>query len=267
MSDAHNDQEQPFISHLLELRSRILRALGGVLAVFLVMLPFANDLFEGVARPALDNFSLISIGSISAFLTPLKFTLVLALFIAIPWVLYQFWAFVAPGLYQSEQRLVLPLLVSSTLLFYIGMAFARYVVLPAFFLFIKHTAPESITVTPDIDLYLSFVLTIFFAFGLSFEVPVAVVLLVVLGVTTPEKLREKRPYVIVGVFFIAAIITPPDVISQTLLAVPMWLLFELGVVCSKVMLKRRDHLFTDMDDEQHNVATTHHDSQEPVQRD
>ncbi|HXH03583.1 MAG TPA: twin-arginine translocase subunit TatC [Candidatus Competibacteraceae bacterium] len=245
MSDEHIDQEQSFISHLLELRTRILRAILGVLAVFLVLAPFANPLFELLSQPLLANMPMTSIRPISPFLTPLKFTLVLALFVAIPWVLYQIWAFVAPGLYRSERRLVLPLLVSSTLLFYVGMAFAQFVVLRAFFHFIAGTAPEGVMVMPDIDETLSFILTIYFAFGVAFEVPVAVIVLVLMGVTTPAALRDKRPYIIVGAFVAGAILTPPDVISQVLLALPMWLLFELGVVFAAIMLRRRGEVLAE----------------------
>ena len=182
---------------------------------------------------------MIAIDVISPFLTPLKLSLVLALFIAMPWVLYQLWAFVAPGLYRNEKRLVMPLLVSSTLLFYAGMAFAYFVILPIFFAFITSTAPEGVAVMTDINLYLNFVLTLFFAFGVAFEVPVATILLTLIGVTTPDALAAKRPYIIVAAFVIGMLLTPPDVISQTLLAIPMWLLFEVGVLFSRIMLRRQ----------------------------
>lgn len=235
------DQEQPFISHLLELRTRIIRMLLGVLAVFAVLVPFANPLYETFAGPILGNIpgEMIATDPISPFLTPLKLTLVLSLFIAMPWVLYQVWAFVAPGLYRHEKRLAMPLLISSVFLFYLGMAFAYFVILPIFFAFIVATAPEGVAVMTDINLYLNFVLTIFFAFGVAFEVPVATILLILIGATTPDALAEKRPYIIVGAFVVGMLLTPPDVISQTLLAIPMWLLFEVGVFFSRFMLRRR----------------------------
>lgn len=240
---SESDQEQPLISHLLELRSRLLWMIVGVLAVFLVLLPFSNRIYTLLAGPLLAhmpaNTSMIAIDVISPFLTPLKLSLVLAIFIAMPWILYQAWAFVAPGLYQHEKRLALPLVASSTALFYCGMAFAYLVILPVFFAFLTGTAPEGVAVMTDINLYLNFVLTLFFAFGIAFEIPVATVLLVLIGATTPDALAAKRPYIIVGAFVVGMLLTPPDVISQTLLAVPMWLLFEAGVFLSRIMLRRR----------------------------
>ncbi|MFO1371061.1 MAG: twin-arginine translocase subunit TatC [Candidatus Competibacteraceae bacterium] len=237
------DREQPFISHLIELRSRLLRIVLGVLVVFLALSPFSNPLYTALAGPLLKHMpaqsSMIAIDVLSPFLTPLKFTLVLAAFIAMPWILYQVWAFVAPGLYQREKRLALPILLSSTLLFYCGMAFAYFVIMPLFFAFITATAPSGVAVMTDINHYLDFVLTMFFAFGVAFEVPVATVLLVLIGALTPEALVAKRPYIIVGAFIIGMLLTPPDVISQTLLALPMWLLFEIGVFVSRLLLRQR----------------------------
>ncbi len=239
-----NDREQPFVAHLIELRDRILRIVGAVLVVFLVLAPFANHVYSILAGPLLahlpESSSMIAIDVASPFLTPFKLTLFLALFLTIPWTLYQLWAFVAPGLYKHEQRLVMPLLVSSTVLFYAGMAFAYFVVFPLVFGFLVGVAPEGVEVMTDISRYLDFVITIFFAFGLAFEVPVATVLLVMVGVTTPESLREKRPYVIVGAFVLGMLLTPPDIISQTLLAIPVWLLFEVGVIASRYMIKRKE---------------------------
>ena len=241
MSDA--DREQPFISHLIELRTRLLRIVGGVLLVFVALSPFSNPIYSMLAGPLTRHMptqsSMIAIDVLSPFLTPLKFTLVLAVFITIPWILYQIWAFVAPGLYQKEKRLALPVLVSSTLLFYCGMAFAYFVIMPIFFAFITSTAPEGVAVMTDINRYLDFAMTIFFAFGVAFEVPVATVILVLTGIITPETLIAKRPYVIVGAFVIGMLLTPPDVISQTLLAVPMWLLFEVGILVARLLLRRR----------------------------
>ncbi len=241
MSDV--DQEQPLLSHLLELRTRLLRMIAGILLVFLVLSPFSNQIYTALAGPLLKHLpaqsSMIAIDVISPFLAPMKLSLVLALFIAMPWVLYQAWAFIAPGLYQSEKRLAMPILVSSTALFYCGMAFAYYIIMPLFFAFITSTAPQGVAVMTDITHYLDFVLTLFFAFGVAFEVPIATIILVITGVTTPEALTTKRPYIIVGAFIIGMVLTPPDVISQTLLAVPIWLLFEAGVFCSRILLRRR----------------------------
>ena len=241
MSDT--DHEQPFISHLVELRTRLLRVVSGVLLVFVALSPFSNPIYSMLAGPLTRHMpaqsSMIAIDVLSPFLTPLKFTLVLAVFITIPWILYQVWAFIAPGLYQKEKRLALPVLISSTLLFYCGMAFAYFVIMPIFFAFITSTAPEGVAVMTDINRYLDFVMTIFFAFGVAFEVPVATVILVLIGIVTPEAMAAKRPYVIVGAFVVGMLLTPPDVISQTLLAVPMWLLFEVGIFVSRLLLRRR----------------------------
>ena len=242
MSDT--DHEQPFISHLIELRTRLLRVVSGVLLVFVALSPFSNPIYSMLAGPLTRHMpaqsSMIAIDVLSPFLTPLKFTLVLAVFITIPWILYQVWAFIAPGLYQKEKRLALPVLISSTLLFYCGMAFAYFVIMPIFFAFITSTAPEGVAVMTDINRYLDFVMTIFFAFGVAFEVPVATVILVLTGIITPEAMAAKRPYVIVGAFVVGMLLTPPDVISQTLLALPMWLLFEVGIFVSRLLLRRRD---------------------------
>ncbi len=241
MSDT--DHEQPFISHLIELRTRLLRVVSGVLLVFVALSPFSNPIYSMLAGPLTRHMpaqsSMIAIDVLSPFLTPLKFTLVLAVFITIPWILYQVWAFIAPGLYQKEKRLALPVLISSTLLFYCGMAFAYFVIMPIFFAFITSTAPEGVAVMTDINRYLDFVMTIFFAFGVAFEVPVATVILVLIGIVTPDAMAAKRPYIIVGAFVVGMLLTPPDVISQTLLAVPMWLLFEIGIFVSRLLLRRR----------------------------
>jgi sec-independent protein translocase protein TatC len=215
-----------------------------VLVVFAVLFPFANDLYSAIAGPmraALpEGSTMISTKPIDPFLIPFKLSLQLSIFIAIPFILSQFWAFVAPGLYRHEKRLVVPLLVSSTLLFYCGMAFAYFVVFPLVFTFLAGTAPEGVEVATDMGSYLDFVMTLFFAFGVAFEVPIATIILVWLGITTPEKLRNKRPFVIVGAFVLGMFLTPPDVISQTLLALPMWVLFELGVIFSKGFVKKQD---------------------------
>ena len=237
-------QDQTFVSHLVELRDRLLRALLAVLVVFLALFSFANDLYAFLAEPLIRQLptgsGMIATGVISPFLTPFKLALVASVFIAMPFVLFQVWAFVAPGLYQNERRLVLPLVISSALLFYLGMAFAYYVVFPLVFGFMATTVPDGVTQAPDISLYLDFAIKLFFAFGIAFEVPVATILLIWAGITTAESLAAKRPYIIVGAFVVGMLLTPPDVISQTLLAVPMWLLFELGLVMSKLYTKKAD---------------------------
>ena len=234
--DPSVETEQPFLSHLLELRDRLLRAVIGVLVVFVVLFPFANDLYALLAGPLTsvlpEGSSMIAIEVASPFLTPFKLALVLSMYLAMPVILHQAWGFIAPGLYQHEKRLIMPLLVSSTLLFYAGMAFAYFVVFPLVFGFLTSTAPEGVAVMTDINKYLDFVLTLFFAFGIAFEVPIAVILLVWTGMVDRDALRAKRPYIIVGAFIVGMFLTPPDVISQTLLALPMWLLFEVGVIAS-----------------------------------
>lgn len=238
MSDIDpNDQETSFVSHLVELRTRLIHAIIGLLVVFLPLAPFANDIYSLVAQPLLTHMpegtSMVAIEVISPFLTPLKLTLMLSVFISIPWVFYQVWLFVSPGLYQHEQRIALPLISAATFLFYGGMLFAYFVVMPLIFKFLTATAPEGVAVMTDISKYLDFILTLFFAFGMAFQVPIATFLLVKTGVSTPQSLAEKRPYIIVGAFVIGMLLTPPDIISQTLLALPMWLLFEIGLLMSK----------------------------------
>lgn len=235
-ADAAVEAEQPFLTHLLELRDRLLRIVLGVLVVFIVLFPFANDLYTTLAGPLMKvlptGSSMIAIEVASPFLTPFKLTLVLSFYLAMPVVLHQMWGFIAPGLYSHEKKLLLPLLVSSSLLFYLGMAFAYFVVFPLVFGFLTGTTPDGVQVMTDINKYLDFVLTLFFAFGLAFEVPIATILLVASGAVTRESLKDKRPYIIVGAFVIGMFLTPPDVISQTLLALPMWLLFEVGLIAS-----------------------------------
>jgi len=235
--------EQPFISHLIELRDRLIRIAIGVSLAFLVLFPFANQIYVYVASPLMaqlpEGSTMIATQVASPFLTPFKLALVAAVFLSMPHSLYQIWSFVAPGLYQHEKRLAVPLLVSSIALFYLGMLFAYFVVFPLVFAFMAGTTPDGVAMMTDISAYLDFVLALFFAFGVAFEVPIATILLVATGMTTPESLVAKRPYVIVGVFVVGMLLTPPDVISQTLLAVPMWLLFELGVMFSRILLRER----------------------------
>jgi len=235
-ASSQDDAEQPLIYHLIELRDRLLRVVLVVAVLFVALMPFSNYLFTKLSGPLTahlpEGSSMIAIEVASPFLIPFKLTLVLALFLAMPMVLYQMWGFIAPGLYKHERRLVMPLLVSSTFLFYAGAAFAYFVVFPLVFAFFTSTAPEGVSVMTDISRYLDFVLTLFFAFGAAFEVPIVTVLLVWTGMATQQGLREKRAYVIVGAFVAGMLLTPPDVISQTLLAIPIWLLFELGVFFS-----------------------------------
>ena len=235
--------EQPFVSHLIELRDRLVRALLAVVVVFgvLCLWPGPGSLYDLLAAPLVANLpkgaTLIATNVISPFIVPLKITLMAAFLIALPVVLYQVWAFVAPGLYSHEKRLVLPLVVSSTLLFVAGVAFCYFFVFGQVFKFIQGFAPKSITAAPDIEAYLSFVLTMFIAFGATFEVPVAVVVLARMGIVSIAKLREWRGYFIVGAFIVAAIITPPDVVSQLSLAIPMCLLYEVGILAAGVFIK------------------------------
>ena len=235
-------EEQPFISHLVELRDRLLRVILAVAVIFLGLAVYANQIYSYLAGPLLkhlpEHSTMIAIDVASPFLTPFKLALVLAIFLSVPVILYQFWAFVAPGLYKHEQRLILPLLIASTLLFYLGVAFAYYLVFPLVFGFLTASAPVGVAVMTDIAKYLDFVLALFFAFGICFEVPVFTIVLVWTGVTSPADLAEKRPYVIVGVFVIAMFLTPPDAISQTMLAIPMWMLFELGLVFSRYFVRK-----------------------------
>ncbi len=235
--------EQPFIAHLIELRDRLIRGVVAVLVVFVVLFPFSNAIYTYVAQPLMEQLpqgsSMIATEVATPFLTPFRLALVAAVFVAMPYLLYQMWAFVAPGLYRHEKRLAVPLLVSSIVLFYVGVAFAYFIVFPLIFSFFVATTPDGVSMMTDISKYLDFVLALFFAFGLAFEIPVATVLLVAAGFVQPEQLAEKRPYVIVGAFVIGMFLTPPDVFSQTLtlLAVPMWLLFEAGVYFSRILLK------------------------------
>jgi sec-independent protein translocase protein TatC len=239
-----NDQaEMTFVEHLVELRNRLLRAVLAVVVLVLALFPFANDIYAFLAAPLLRHMphgtSMIATEVASPFLTPFKLVLVVAVFLAMPVILHQAWAFVAPGLYKQEKKLVFPLMITSSLLFYVGIAFAYFVVFPLMFTFFQAVAPEGVAIMTDISRYLDFVLKLFFAFGVAFEVPIATILLVWTGFTSPEKLVAKRPYVIVGAFVIGMLLTPPDMISQTLLALPMWGLFELGVVFSRFYVADR----------------------------
>ncbi|WP_116367994.1 twin-arginine translocase subunit TatC [Parahaliea mediterranea] len=239
-----DDQPLPLVAHLTELRDRLLRAILAVLVVFIALFPFANDIYTFVSEPLRailpEGAGMIATEVASPFLTPFKLTLVTAIFGAIPYVLYQVWSFIAPGMYRHEKRLAIPLLVSSVALFYAGAAFAYFVVFPLVFGFFASVAPEGITIMTDINSYLNFVLKLFFAFGLAFEIPIAAVLMIWAGITTPDQLVKKRPYIIVGCFVFGMLLTPPDVISQSLLAIPMWALFEVGVFFGRFVQRRKD---------------------------
>jgi len=241
----HQETEQPLLAHLVELRDRLLRSLAVVFVLFLVLMPFRNEIFNGLAMPLLTYLlppgqSIIATEVASSFLVPFKTVLMAAIFISVPFLLYQVWAFVAPGLYQHERRIAAPLLISSTLLFYIGMSFAYFVVMGMAFRFLGKFVPETVELMTDITHYYNFVLKMVFAFGVSFEVPVATFILVWSGIATVEGLSEKRPYIFIAAFVVGMLLTPPDVVSQFLLAVPMWLLFELGLLSAKYFIHKNE---------------------------
>lgn len=245
--EAPASPQEGFISHLVELRDRLIKAVAAVVVVFVVlfMYPGASVIYDFLAQPMLATLPqgtrMIATGVITPFMVPVKVTMLAAFILSLPFVLYQVWAFVAPGLYRNEQRLALPLILSSSLLFLVGMAFCYFVVFQTVFAFISSFAPQSITPAPDIEAYLNFVMTMFLAFGITFEVPIAVILLVRMGIMSIDKLREIRGYVIVVAFVIAAIVTPPDVISQFMLAVPLWVLYEVGLlVASRIKPRQPD---------------------------
>ena len=241
-TEGSGDAEQSFLSHLIELRSRLLKAVAAVLVILIALIPLANKLYAWLAKPLLAHLpaggAMIATDVASPFFTPLKLAFFAALFLAMPFILYQLWSFVSPGLYKHERRLAVPLLASSVLLFYLGCAFAYFLVLPAIFTFMTSVAPAGVAVMPDISRFLDFALVLFLAFGFCFEVPVALVILVAIGVTNPDQLVKSRPYTIVGAFVIAAVLTPPDVISQLLLAIPMCLLYEVGILAARFVSRR-----------------------------
>lgn len=236
------DEELPFLSHLFELRDRLIRIVIVVGLIFVVLFYFDNYLYEFISHPLLKYLpdgKMQSVDVIGPIFTPMKLALMVSFYIGVPYILHQIWGFVAPGLYKHEKRLAMPLLVSSVLLFYAGMAFAYYVMFPLMFRFLYHVLPSNVVMQPDITHYLNFVLKLFFAFGVSFEIPIAVFLLIWLGVTTPKKLSRMRPYVIVIAFTLGMLLTPPDILSQVMLAIPMWFLFESGIFFAKIALKKR----------------------------
>lgn len=238
------DTNESFIGHLLELRTRLLHSIVALLLVFICLFPWASDLYALLAQPLLAKLpkggQMIATDVTTPFFVPLKVALMASFLIALPYILYQLWRFVAPGLYAHEKRMVVPLIASSTILFFCGMAFAYFAVFPLVFGFITAAAPHGVAVMTDIDKYLSFVLTMFVAFGVTFQVPVAVVVLVRMNVVTTAKLREIRPYVIVGAFVVGAIFTPPDIVSQFMLAMPLWLLFEAGIIVAGWLVQKPD---------------------------
>jgi sec-independent protein translocase protein TatC len=243
MSTEEDIPEQPLIAHLIELRDRLLKSILSIAVVFLSIFYFSNDIYLWVSEPLRAYLpagsSMIATDVASPFFTPFKLTMVVAVFLAMPFIIYQFWSFVAPGLYKHEKKLAIPMLISSIVLFYCGVLFAYYVVFPLAFAFFTAAGPKGIELMPDITSYLDTVLKLFFAFGIAFEIPIATVILVAIGVTSPERLAEKRPYIIVLCFIVGMLLTPPDIFSQTLLAVPMWLLFEVGVFFSKLLLEKK----------------------------
>ena len=239
-----DDDKLPLVSHLIELRTRLLHSIVAVLVIFLCLFYFANDIYAFVSEPLRkllpEGSTMIATEVASPFFTPFKLTLVLSVFLSVPYILHQAWSFIAPGMYSHEKRLAFPLLLSSVLLFYAGIAFAYYVVFPLVFGFFTSTGPEGVSIMTDINKYLDFVLKLFFAFGIAFEIPIATFLLVVSGAVSVSSLTSKRPYIVVGCFVFGMLLTPPDIISQTLLALPMWLLFEVGILFARLAKSRKN---------------------------
>ncbi|KAA0443916.1 MAG: twin-arginine translocase subunit TatC [Candidatus Thioglobus sp.] len=237
-----SNKEMTLIQHLVELRNILLRSSIAILVIFGGLFPFANEVYNFIAAPIISvlpsGSNIIAIGVISPFLTPLKMALILAVYLAMPYLLYQLWSFVAPALYAHEKRLIMPLVVSSTILFYAGLLFSFYIVFPLIFAFLSSIGPSVVDFTPDIQYYLDFILKVSFAFGIAFEVPIATILIIMLKMTTVEKLKKNRPYVIIGAFVLGMLLTPPDIISQTLIAVPMWILFETGLIFAPLFQKQ-----------------------------
>lgn len=246
--------EAPFMSHLIELRDRLLRAVLVILVIFLILFSFSNDLYSLLAEPLLIHLptgsSMIATEVASPFLTPFKLAMMTSIFISMPFLLYQLWSFIAPGLYKHEKSLAFPLLFSSIILFYLGMIFAYFVVFPLMFQFFTGIALEGVTMMTDITKYLDFVLKMFFAFGMAFEVPIATILVISTGMTTADKLAEKRPYIIVVAFVAAMLLTPPDVVSQMLLAIPMWILFEFGLIFSRILTRKKTRLAKEREEQE-----------------
>ncbi|MDX1352009.1 MAG: twin-arginine translocase subunit TatC [Thiomicrorhabdus sp.] len=256
-----DDKEMTLVQHLLDLKASLTRGILAIIVFFIILFPFANDIYTYISEPLTrylpEGTSMIATAVASPFLTPFKLSFVLAIYLAMPFLLYQVWRFIAPALYKHERQLVAPLLFFSSFLFYAGGLFAYYVVFPLVFGFLSQSAPEGVTIATDIALYLDFVIKMFFAFGMAFEVPILTILLILTGMTKPEKLSHARPYIVVGAFVIGMLLTPPDIISQTLLAVPMWLLFELGLVIGAMIVKRRKKTEDDDDTPPEENGTQH----------
>jgi sec-independent protein translocase protein TatC len=238
-------KEMTFVQHLVELRDILLRSVIAILVIFISLFPFANEVYGFIAAPIINvlpqGSNIIAIGVISPFLTPLKMALIMAVYISMPYLLYQIWKFIAPALYKHERQMIVPLVVSSTILFYAGLLFSFYIVFPVIFGFLSSIGPSIVDFTPDIQYYLDFVLKVSFAFGIAFEVPIATILLIMFGVTTIEKLKKNRPYVVIGAFVLGMLLTPPDIISQTLIAIPMWLLFEAGLIFAPLFIRKENN--------------------------
>ncbi|MBT8120349.1 MAG: twin-arginine translocase subunit TatC [Gammaproteobacteria bacterium] len=256
--DLQDQQEQTLMDHLIELRDRLLHMVLAILIVFVALFAFSEDIFTVAAEPLLnlmpEGTSMIATGVTSPFLVPFKLVLLLSVLLTIPYLLHQIWAFIAPGLYHHEKRLATPLLISSVILFYCGIAFAYFVIFPILFGFFIGIAPEGVAVMTDIGQYLDFIIAIFLAFGIAFEVPVATFLLIAAGVTSVDKLATKRPYIIIGAFVVGMLLTPPDVISQSLLAIPIWLLFELGLIASRIFLKEKEEENVIMENDEFSIV-------------
>jgi len=254
-----NDSEMTLVQHLLDLKATLTRSILAIIVLFICLFPFANEIYNYISEPLTRYLpagtSMIATAVASPFLTPFKLSFVLAIYLAMPFLLYQIWRFIAPALYKHEKQLVAPILFFSSFLFYAGGLFAYYVVFPLVFGFLSQAAPDGVTIATDITLYLDFVIKMFFAFGMAFEVPIVTVLLILTGMTTPEKLSHSRPYIVVGAFVIGMLLTPPDIISQTLLAVPMWLLFEIGLLVGAYVIKRRKQSASDDDPEPDDSTT------------
>ncbi|WP_237732015.1 twin-arginine translocase subunit TatC [Bathymodiolus thermophilus thioautotrophic gill symbiont] len=232
-----------FVQHMIELRNILLHSVIAILIIFAGLFPFANEVYAFIAAPIINvlpaDSNIIAIGIISPFLTPLKMTLIIAVYLAMPYLLYQIWSFIAPALYKHEKQMIVPLVISSTLLFYVGLLFSFYVVFPVIFGFLSSIGPSVVDFTPDIQYYLDFVLKVSFAFGVAFEVPIATILIIMFNMTTIEKLKKNRPYVVIGAFVLGMLLTPPDIISQTLIAIPMWLLFEAGLIFAPMFTSQK----------------------------
>ncbi len=240
------NKEMTFVQHLVELRNVLLHSVIVILVIFMSIFPFANEVYSFIAAPIINvlpqDTNIIAIGIISPFLTPLKMSLIISVYVAMPYLLYKIWSFIAPALYKHEKQMILPLVISTTILFYAGLLFSFYIVFPVIFGFLSSIGPNIVDFTPDIQYYLDFVLKVSFAFGVAFEVPIATILLIIFRITTVEKLKNNRPYIIIGAFILGMLLTPPDIISQTLIAIPIWLLFEAGLIFSPLFKQNKQEI-------------------------